>query len=189
MVAFSIFCLPFIGLMPVIAERNWGVDSAGQIYGNLYGAFGLGALAGAASVGTFLLKVDRGRVVRITLACFAISLAVMASLDSAGPVYPVIFFVGLFYFTMPTALSTFLQEHLGDEVRGRVMALWVVSFGGILSVTNLFSGMVADATSVSTVMYGGAIAAAILALTVRLEPGPIATEALLHSGVAADAGD
>ena len=182
MVSFSIFCLPFIGLMPVIAERNWGIDSAGRIYGYLYGAFGLGALAGAISVGTVLLRVDRAKVVRITLACFAVSLAALAAVHSPGPAYPIIFFVGLFYFTMPTALSTFLQEHLGDEVRGRVMALWVVSFGGVLSITNLFSGMVADATSVSAVMYGGAVAAVVLAITVRLVPGPIATEALLGSG-------
>ncbi len=179
MVLFSLFCLPFIGLLPVIAEENWGIDSEGLSYAWAYAAFGAGAFVGALSAGSVLLRISRSTVVRSSLACFAVALAALASLGSATPVFPAIFFVGLFYFTMPTALSTFLQEHLGDEIRGRVMALWIISFGGILSITNLFSGRIADATSVSAVMYGGSIAALILAAITRLEPGPIATVALL----------
>ncbi len=171
MVAFSLFCLPFIGLMPVIAERNWGVDSKSTTYGWIYLAFGAGAFIGSLSVGTILLRASKPLVVRITLAGFAVSLATLATLRGPTFVYPAIFFVGLFYFTFPTALSTFLQEHLADEVRGRVMALWVISFGGIISITNLFSGAIADLTSVSTVMAGSALAALTLGAIVKLEPG------------------
>ena len=41
-VILSFFCLPFIGLMPVLAEQNLGVDSKSLAYGLLYAAFGLG---------------------------------------------------------------------------------------------------------------------------------------------------
>lgn len=176
MVTFSLLCLPFIGLMPVIAERNWGIDSKSTTYGNVYLFFGAGAFAGSLAVGTVLLRVSKPLVVRVTLAGFAVSMAVLATLRDVTSVYPTIFFVGLFYFTFPTALSTFLQEHLADEVRGRIMALWVISFGGIISITNLFSGAIADATSVSAVMMGGAVAAIALAFAVRLEPGPVVGE-------------
>ncbi len=180
MITFSLFCLPFIGLLPAIAEESWGVDSESTTYGVIYAVFGLGALAGAAAVATVLGELDRGLVIRSTLAMFALSLGAMSFVESAALAFPSMFFVGLFYFTMPTVLSTFLQEHLGDEVRGRVMALWIVSFGGILSITNLFSGTIADATSLHAVNLFGAAVAMGLAIFVRLRPGPIAGEALLH---------
>ncbi len=178
MVCFSLFCLAFIGLMPVMADLNLGVEAKSQTYGNLYACFGLGALAGAGSVATILLRVPRELIVRVSLALFAVSLALLAVLRSPGPAYPTLFAVGLFYFTMPTALSTYLQMHLAEEVRGRVMALWIVSFGGVIAITNLFSGWLAERTSVTTVLLGGAVAAAVLALVVRLEPGPIVGDEL-----------
>ena len=42
--------------------------------------------------------------------------------------------LGFAYFVVITALSTVLQEHLDDAVRGRVMALWIMSFGGTVPV-------------------------------------------------------
>ncbi|MEZ5227307.1 MAG: hypothetical protein R2710_11720 [Acidimicrobiales bacterium] len=104
----------------------------------------------------------------------------MSFVTTAALAFPAMFFVGLFYFTMPTVLSTFLQEHLSDEVRGRVMALWIVSFGGIISITNLFAGRIADATSLHAVLLFGAGVAMALAVLARLRPGPIAGEELLR---------
>ncbi len=179
MTAFSLLCLPFIGLMPVIAEQSWKVDPQGGRYGLLYACFGLGALVGAASVGTALLRVPKALVVRSSLGGFAVSLAVLAIVDSAGPAYPMLFLVGLFYFTMPTALTTFLQEHLSDEIRGRVMALWTISFGGVISIANLVSGTIVEQTSLRLVLLTGALAAALLGLSLRLEPGAIVDESLL----------
>lgn len=180
MTLFSLLCLPFIGLMPVLAEFNLGVDAKSQTYGNLYACFGLGALAGAAAVGTVLLRVPKELVVRVTLLLFGVALAVLALIRSPGPAYPTLFFVGLFYFTMPTALSTFLQQHLGDEVRGRVMALWVISFGGVIAITNLLSGAITELTSVTSVVLFGAVSAVLLAVFVRLAPGREVGEDLLQ---------
>lgn len=179
MTVFSLLCLPFIGLMPVIAERNLGVDAKSSMFGFLYGAFGLGALTGAISVGTLLLRIPKENVVRFSLGCFGVALAVFASLRSPAPAFPVLYLVGLFYFTMPTALSTFLQLHLGDEIRGRVMALWIISFGGTVAITNLVSGAIVELTSLTLVLFAGAIASVFMAIFVRLESGPMATKALL----------
>lgn len=179
MTSFSLLCLPFIGLMPVIAEQSLGIDAKSSTFGFLYGAFGLGALAGAISVGTVLLHVPKERVVRASLGCFGVALAVFSVLRSAPAAFPVLFLVGLFYFTMPTALSTFLQIHLGDEVRGRVMALWIISFGGTVAITNFGSGAIVEMTSLTAVLLVGAATSIAMAVAVRLEPGEVATEALL----------
>jgi MFS family permease len=172
MASFALLCLPFIGLMPVIAEVNLGMDSRSPAYGVLYGAFGLGAVLGAASVSTVLSSLPAQTVVRGALAGFAVALAALGALHDSTFAYPVVFLLGMFYFTMPTALTTFMQLHLADEIRGRIMSLWMLSFGGVIPINNLLSGPAVEWTSVSTVLWFGAVVAVIIGVVVRLRPGP-----------------
>jgi predicted MFS family arabinose efflux permease len=170
----SFFCLPFIGLMPVVAEQNLGIDSKSLAYGLLYAAFGLGAAGGAISIGTVLVGYPRGRLVRIFLAGFAVTLAVFATLRVAAPAYLVVFLVGFSYFATVTSLSTALQEHLEDQARGRVMALWIMAFGGTVPLGLLAGGWVARYTSITFVIALGAVFALLLTLTTRLRADPVA---------------
>jgi MFS family permease len=162
--AISFFCLPFIGLMPVIAARDLHQNVTGLAYGLLYACFGLGAATGAIIVGSVLVGYRRDRVIIIGLAAFGAMLAVFGLLHSVVPAYPVVFGVGLFYFSTVTTLSTRLQEHLEDAVRGRVMALYMMAFGGTVPVGLLAAGPLVDATSVGTVLVIGAAVAGGLAV-------------------------
>jgi MFS family permease len=166
--AISLFCLPFIGLMPVIAEVNLDIRSDSLSYGLLYACFGLGAAMGAISVGSFLSRQPRSRLVRGMLAGFAIALGSFAAVRMPWPAYPVVFLVGFFYFGAVTSMSTTLQEHLDDRVRGRVMALWIMGFGGTVPLGLLAGGFLVDHTSVTAVVAGGAVVAAVLAVVVRI---------------------
>lgn len=141
---FSFICLPWLGLIPVIASVNLGLSTRGVPYGLLYATFGLGAAAGALAVGTIFAGSDRLRLSRGSLAVFAVLLAVFASLRSAGPAYPVVLLLGCAYFTTTTGMVTALQEHLDDGVRGRVMALWMMGFGGMVPVGLIVFGKGAD---------------------------------------------
>lgn len=177
----SFFCLPFIGLLPVLAARNLGIDVESPAYGALYACFGLGAALGAVAVGTVLVGRSRPKAVRAGLFAFSITLAVFALLRTAAPAYPVVFAVGAFYFAAVTSLSTVLQEHLDETVRGRVMALWIMGFGGTVPIGLLVGGVVASHTSVTAVVLGGAAVALFLAVVVRLE-SPVADDS--HAAVA-----
>jgi predicted MFS family arabinose efflux permease len=160
---FSLLSLPFIGQMPTLADRNLGIDARSEQYGFLYACFGVGALMGALSIGTVLAGRSKERVVQVGLVAFAVALAVFSLLRSPGPAYPVILLVGLAYFAIITSLSTVLQERLDDHNRGRVMALWIMGFGGTVPVGNLIAGPIIEATSVTTVVLAGAIIAVGLA--------------------------
>jgi hypothetical protein len=83
------------------------------------------------------------------------------------PAYPLVFVDGLFYFTTVTSLSTRLQENLEDAVRGRVMALYMMGFGGTVPLGLLVGGQIADATSLTAVVVAGGIVALVLAYGVR----------------------
>jgi MFS family permease len=158
----SFLCLPFIGLMPVIAARDLHIDPSGAVYGGLYAVFGLGAAVGAVSVGTVFVGVSRMLLIRSGLLGMAVFLAVFGLIRQIGVAYPVVLVVGFAYFVTVTSLSTALQAHIADEVRGRVMALWIMGFGGTVPLGLIVGGAVASATSVSAVVVGGAGAALVI---------------------------
>ena len=172
MVLFSFLCLPFIGQMPVLADRNLDIAAKSSAYGWLYACFGLGAMLGALSVGTVFADTAKEVLVRRGLVAFAASLGVFAWLRVPAPAFVVLAVVGFFYFAVVTALSTVLQTHLAGHERGRVMALWMMAFGGTVPIGNLVAGPLIDATSVTTVVFPGAIIALGLAWWADLLPRP-----------------
>lgn len=165
--AISFFVLPFIGLMPAIGGKDLHVDVNGLRYGLMYASFGLGAAIGAIAVGSVLTGRPREPIIAAALALFGIVLAGFGLLRNINLAYPTVFIVGLFYFVTVTSLSTRLQEQLDDAVRGRIMALYMMGFGGTVPVGLLVGGNIADATSVTAVVVAGGVVAVILAWILR----------------------
>jgi MFS family permease len=164
MASFSLFCLPFVVHVPVIAERNLGIASDSAAYGLFYACLGFGAVVGSLSIGTVFAATSKRRLVRQGLALFAVSVTVLALARSPIVAFPVMVVVGIAYFGTVTSLSTVLQEHLDDRVRGRVLALWVMCFGGTVPIGGIIAGYVIDATAVTDVMLFGAFMAGVLGL-------------------------
>jgi hypothetical protein len=57
---------------------------------------------------------------------------------------------------MTTALNTLLQHLADDEKRGRIMSLFVVTWGGVIPIGAIWMGAAADATSPQFVVAFGA---------------------------------
>jgi MFS family permease len=171
--AISFFCLPFIGLMPVLAATDLHLNPTSALYGALYAAFGLGAALGAVSVGTIFVERDRPRLVRVGLVLFAGALAGFGLVRNPAGGFGLAPIVGYTYFLTVTSLSTTLQENLDDRVRGRVMALWIMAFGGTVPLGLMASGPLVAITSVTAVLSIGAGVALVLAVAVRLRPGQV----------------
>jgi MFS family permease len=163
LVLLSFFCLAFVGMMPVIAADNLDVAPKSVEYGIFYAVFGLGAAFGAISVGTFFARVPKARLVRPALLAFAGLLAGLALVRSPVGGFLVAPVLGYAYFVVITSLSTVLQEHVDDAVRGRVLALWIMGFGGTVPIGVLVAGPLAQATSITLVLVIGAVCAVALA--------------------------
>jgi hypothetical protein len=104
------------------------------------------------------------RLLRPGFVAFAVLLAVFGLLQTAGPAYAIGALLGYAYFIVITSLSTVLQERLDDSQRGRVMALWIMGFGGMVPVGVLIASWVADVTSITAVIVIGAVFSIMLAL-------------------------
>jgi MFS family permease len=172
---FSLLALAFIGQMPVVAAHNLGINPTSASYGLLYACFGTGALIGAISIGTVFAHTSKARIVRVCLLCYSVALTVFALLRSSLPAFFVVAVVGAFYFAFITALNTALQTRLGDAVRGRVMALWIMGFGGTVALGNLIIGPVVSTVGITDVLLFGAGVALLLAwyADVRVKDEPV----------------
>ncbi len=159
----SLLSLNFISFMPTHAARSFGIDPKSEPYGVLYAVFGLGAAAGAMSVGSLFARRDKAELIRPGLAFFSIFLLVFAQLRTDWVAYPVAALLGYSYFVTITSLSTVMQSNISEDVRGRVIALWIMGFGGAVGIAAIVWGPVAE-WSVRTLLTGGAVWGAILAV-------------------------
>jgi MFS family permease len=160
---FSLLALAFIGQMPVVAAHNLGIRPSSSSYGVLYACFGTGALVGAISIGTVFARVSKPAIVRVCLVGYSLSLTVFALIRVALPAYFAVGVVGAFYFAFITSLNTSMQARLENAVRGRVMALWMMGFGGTVGVGNLIGGPVVSDVGITSVLLFGAGVALVLA--------------------------
>lgn len=161
---FSLLALAFVGQMPVVAAHNLGINlSKSADYGILYACFGTGALLGAISIGTVFARTSKPLLVRVCLVGYSLSLVTFALQRSPVPADVAVAVTGAFYFAFITALNTALQARVHENVRGRVMALWMMGFGGTVGVGNLLIGPVVEAFGITDVLLFGAAVALGLA--------------------------
>jgi predicted MFS family arabinose efflux permease len=63
---------------------------------------------------------------------------------------------------------TILQLRVANEVRGRVMGLWIMAWAGLVPVGGLLAGPLIDTFGMTAVLLVGAAVAVVLASTVDL---------------------
>ena len=138
----GIFGMPYATLMPVMAADVLGLDAGG--YGLLMSATGVGALAGAlilASLGNYRHK---GRLVMMgdflfptLLLLFTLSRVTwLSTILLAG--------LGLFLILRNATTNTLLQTAVPDQLRGRVISVYMVMFIGMTPIGALQSGWLAQ---------------------------------------------
>jgi predicted MFS family arabinose efflux permease len=162
----SMCSLIFIYQMPLLAEEHLGLS--GWKFNLLFACFALGAAGGALSMGSFLSGHDRARITRGGLFVFAVALAIFGSTSIVPIAFVAVFVLGGAYFVIVTALSTTLQMRVADEVRGRIMGLWMMAWAGLVPLGGLIAGPIIDAVGITAVLLFGAVVAAVLAVAVDL---------------------
>lgn len=169
---FSLCSLVFIYQMPYFAQERLGL--AGVAYTLLFATFALGAALGALSMGSLFSELPRSAMSTGGLVVFAVALATFALSTSPVVAYPAVFLCGASYFVVVTALVTTLQMRVADEVRGRVMGLWMMGWAGLVPLGGLIAGPIIDAIGIVPVLLFGAAVAVVLAVAVDLrEPGAV----------------
>ena len=155
---------PSITLTPSMADQLGG-DT--RLVGALSTVFGIGAALGMAALALMRGRVVSGWVSSIGLWLLAAGCAVLAVATVTPVALAGFALAGLGFGWAMTGLSTVVQERAPEELRGRIMALWLVGFLGSRPIAAAVLGGTADVLSVYVAFGLAALAVVAVALLCR----------------------
>jgi MFS family permease len=165
----SLFGAPYISMTPVFARDIFHLGETGLAW--LMGMAGAGALFGALFLaylgdfkhkGWFVLGGDIG---------FAICLMAFSLSTDVNLAVVFLFALGFAIVCSVAVTNTLLQKLVTDEMRGRVMSMFMLSFIGAMPIGNLIAGSASHRFGVPhTLAAGGAIIAVFVAVITLRRP-------------------
>jgi MFS family permease len=138
----SIFGWSYSTLMPIIAQRGFGLGATGL--GWLYTATGLGSLLATLLVSAGSKKIRPTYFVVGGSVIFSISLMLFAQTSSVRVALPLLFLVGMGLISQSAMTTTMIQSMVQPQFRGRVMSIYVLMFLGMSPVGNFEVGFLSD---------------------------------------------
>ena len=162
----GIFGWSYSVLMPAYAQDVLHVRQAG--YGALLSANGVGALLGALTVATVGNRVNRRLLVLGGLWLFSAMLLLLAVVQNYYVALLCLAIGGWGMLLFFATINTLLQTSASDEMRGRVMGIWALVFGGMTPIGGLEAGTLSHYLGVRWAVALGALVCALAALVVWL---------------------
>ncbi len=162
----SLFGAPYLTLTPIFARDIFKLGASGLAW--MMGIAGAGAFAGAlllAYLGDFKRKgwsvIGGAFSFGVCLILFALSTNLYWSLIF-------LFGVGFSVVTSVAVTNTLLQKLVTDEMRGRVMSMFILTFIGTMPLGSLFAGALSELYGAPKTMAAGGVAIVLYVTYVAL---------------------
>lgn len=165
----SFLAFPLTTFIAIYAKQVFLLDAKG--YGRLLSCFGVGAVGGALGVATFGNFRRKGIVAilgQLGFAALVISFALSRSVLLSSIL---LFFAGAALVVVFAVLTSLIQLIVHDEMRGRVVSVYMLAFRGAMPLGNLFASFVVAHASVKVDLVFNGIALASVAAAVLLFRG------------------
>ena len=162
----GVFGWSYSVLMPAMARDMLNVDQ--KRYGLLLSANGFGALLGALTVASVGNQFNRRLLVLGGLAVFSVMLLLLAWVKDYYIALALLAVAGWGMLLFFSTTNTLLQTAASDQMRGRVMGIWTLVFGGTTPLGGLEAGTVSHYFGVRWALTLGATVCALAALAVWL---------------------
>jgi MFS family permease len=160
----SVFAMNFQTLLPLFARFTLDMDAGA--YGALFAVMGAGSLVGSLVLAFMGESRPRLRLILGGGMAFLVFEVMLGLIRTPALAYPVVALVGLASMLMVNTINATVQRSVPDELRGRVMALYVTVFAGSGPLGGLFAGAVAQVLGPPAgFIIGAALASIFLALT------------------------
>jgi MFS family permease len=181
--------MPYRVLMPVIAGRT--LQGGAHTLGFLMAAMGAGALMGALYLASRTSVLGLGRLIPYAAGTFGLSLAGVGLSRSLPLSLVLMMIMGVGFMIHLAASNTLIQTLVREEMRGRVMSLYLMAFMGMATFGSLLSGAVAGLIGTPFTLVGGGLLCLIGAVvfgwklpSLRAHVRPIYIEKGILPGVA-----
>lgn len=153
----SLVGLPVLPLMPLFAGQVLG--GGPEILGWLMAAFGIGALVGTVCLAARKTVVGIEKVIAINSVIFAVGLMAFSLSTKLWLSLGIAFIMGFGLIAQMASTNTIIQTLVDEDKRGRVMSLYVLSFGGITPIGSLLAGHAAGVIGTPCTFFVGGLLA------------------------------
>lgn len=166
MMAFIISCfgITYNTILPAFVDKVLQQDAAA--FGAINTAAGIGAIVTAYLIARYGDEGQRGKWLGISAIAFPMTLCLFA----LNPFYPFALLLGVLlgmgFMSQFTLINTLLQTNINDEMRGRVMSLYTLTFFGFTPFGNLAMGAVAEQWGLQEAILSSSLIALILSAIV-----------------------
>lgn len=152
----SLVGMGVVALMPAWAVSILKGDAGTN--GLLLSARGLGSLIGALTIASLTRYKVRGRLWSIGNLALPVVWIIFAWVRWMPGVLFTLVLIGISYMFVVNTSNSMIQTEVSDELRGRVMGIYVLVFFGLAPVGSLVAGIMADKiTEPTTVLICGAL--------------------------------
>ncbi len=157
---FSVFAISYFPLLPAFVDVV--LHQGAEAYGWLTAAFGTGAVVGALVIANRHRPGWRGSWMFWSNILFPIMLCAFAFNTWLPGSYALEFGLGAAFMIEYTMINTLLQTRVEDELRGRIMGLYTITFLGFAPFGNLALGALSSRISLSLAIALFAAASLVL---------------------------
>jgi MFS family permease len=166
---FSFFGLAYSAVLPAFVDQVLKANA--DAYGWINAASGVGAVTGAFLIARYGHSKHTGRWLIAANLSFPIVLALFAYTSWLPLALLLALGLGFGFMIEFTLINTMLQTRVSDEMRGRVMSLYTITFFGFAPFGNLLMGWLSEVWGLSPSIALGAGATLLLTLlTLRSIP-------------------
>lgn len=150
------FCgVPLLTLLPVFARDVFHIGATG--YSRMMAVSGAGAIAGALLYASLSHRQGHGRMALRVQIAFALLLAVFALSRNLWLSYAALFLGGVCLIALFASITSLVQMATNEEMRGRVMSIFMLAFRGGMPLGNLAIATLAAHFSPSAALVMGAV--------------------------------
>lgn len=159
----SLFGITYSTVLPAFVDQV--LQQGAGAFGAINMASGIGAVSAAVLIARYGDRGNRGRWLNRIALGYPVVLVVFA----VNPLYPLALalavLLGVGFMSQFTLINTLLQTQIVDEMRGRVMSLYTITFFGLAPFGNLAMGALAEVWGISqTIALSALIALALMAV-------------------------
>ncbi len=164
---FSVFGISYSTLLPAFVEQVLGQGAVA--YGVINAASGVGAVTGAFMIASGWAHGKRGRWLQFSTFGFPLILGIFAFVTFYPLSLVLAYGLGLGFMVQFAMINTLLQTRVEDDYRGRVMALYTITFFGFTPFGNLLIGAMGQWLNLSLALSIFALLSLALSLVVYIK--------------------
>lgn len=160
------FGMAYLFFLPAVAGEVLGLGARGM--GMLLTLAGIGAIGGALFMAGYRHTDRLLRLARTSAVAFGLGLAIFGLSSSAWLSCLLLLPVGFGMMTSMSCANMLIQNQAPEMLRGRLVSLYIFTFGGLSPIGSLLLGGVSRWLGVQAAIAFGGLITAVIALSVRL---------------------